>query len=407
MGRTGETYVVGDDDLMRSDSRLFLQDREAFKRDVVAAGTPPDVAARSLSQGTTVLVQPVGTEATEAAQRGETGTLIATDYLGHRALQAYAPVSLKGLDWVIVASIDSDEAFAPERDFAQRLTRSAALMIFIACLASMIWARLFVRPIKRLEEGAAQIATGDYNVVIPVESKDEFGDLSATFNEMSRNLALKEQLLTEQRKENDRLLLSLMPESVVERYRDGEEVIAEEHNDVTVIYADLVGLDEMSNELSADESLEIINKLARQFDAAADTHGIERVRSTHNGYLASCGLTVPRLDNIHRTVDFALEMQHIVDRFNAETGRSIQLRAGIDTGTVTSGLVGRAGLVYDLWGGAVQLASKMRRGTATPGIYVTEDVHDATRDTKRYESSGTVTVGDRVEQTWRLSEDQS
>jgi class 3 adenylate cyclase len=407
MGRTGETYVVGDDDLMRSDSRLFLQDREAFKRDVVAAGTPPDVAARSLSQGTTVLVQPVGTEATEAAQRGETGTLIATDYLGHRALQAYAPVSLKGLDWVIVASIDSDEAFAPERDFAQRLTRSAALMIFIACLASMIWARLFVRPIKRLEEGAAQIATGDYNVVIPVESKDEFGDLSATFNEMSRNLALKEQLLTEQREENDRLLLSLMPESVVERYRDGEEVIAEEHNDVTVIYADLVGLDEMSNELSADESLEIINKLARQFDAAADTHGIERVRSTHNGYLASCGLTVPRLDNIHRTVDFALEMQHIVDRFNAETGRSIQLRAGIDTGTVTSGLVGRAGLVYDLWGGAVQLASKMRRGTATPGIYVTEDVHDATRDTKRYESSGTVTVGDRVEQTWRLSEDQS
>jgi class 3 adenylate cyclase len=316
-------------------------------------------------------------------------------------------VSLKGLDWVIVASIDSDEAFAPERDFAQRLTRSAALMIFIACLASMIWARLFVRPIKRLEEGAAQIGTGNYNVVIPVESKDEFGDLSATFNEMSRNLALKEQLLTEQRKENDRLLLSLMPESVVERYRDGEEVIAEEHNDVTVIYADLVGLDEMSNELSADESLEIINKLARQFDAAADTHGIERVRSTHNGYLASCGLTVPRLDNIHRTVDFALEMQHIVDRFNAETGRSIQLRAGIDTGTVTSGLVGRAGLVYDLWGGAVQLASKMRRGTTTPGIYVTEDVHDATRDTKRYESSGTVTVGDRVEQTWRLSEDQS
>ena len=407
MGRTGETYVVGDDDLMRSDSRLFLQDPEAYKRDVVAAGTPPEVAARAVNQGTTVLVQPVGTKATQAAQRGETGTLIATDYLGHRALQAYAPLDLKGLDWVLVASIDSNEAFAPERNFAQRLMRSTAIIIFLACLASMLWARFFVRPIKRLEEGAAKIGTGDYNVAIPVESRDEFGDLTTTFNDMSRNLAVKEQLLNEQRKENDRLLLSLMPESVVERYRDGEEAIAEEHHDVTVIYADLVGLDEISNALSAGESLDVINRLARQFDAAAESHGVERVRNTHNGYLASCGLTVPRLDNISRTVEFAIEMQRIVDRFNAENGRSIQLRAGIDTGTVTSGLIGRAGLVYDLWGGAVQLASKMRRGTAKPGVYVTEDVYEATRDTKQYQSAGTVTVGDREEPTWRLVEDQS
>lgn len=73
---------------MRSDSRLFLEDRDAHRRDVVAAGTPPEVADQAINQGTTVLVQPVGTKATQAARRGETGTLIATDYLGHRALQA-------------------------------------------------------------------------------------------------------------------------------------------------------------------------------------------------------------------------------------------------------------------------------------------------------------------------------
>ncbi len=116
---------------------------------------------------------------------------------------------------MIVASIDSDEAFAPERRFAQRLVRSTATIIFIACIAAMLWARLFVRPIKRLEQGAEQISTGDYNVSLPVNSRDEFGDLTVAFNEMSRNLAIKDQLLTEQREENDRLLLSLMPESVV------------------------------------------------------------------------------------------------------------------------------------------------------------------------------------------------
>jgi class 3 adenylate cyclase len=407
MGATGETFLVGKDDLMRSDSRLFLQDPDAYRADVIAAGTPPEVADRAIRQGTTVLIQPVGTKATEAAQRGEVGTLVATDYLGHRALQAYSPLDIKGLDWIIIASVDSDEAFAPERNFAHRLVRSTALIIFIACIAAMLWAKFFVRPIKRLEDGAAQISTGDYNVKLPVDSNDEFGDLTVAFNEMSRNLAIKDQLLSEQRAENDRLLLSLMPESVVERYRDGEETIAEAHQDVTVIFADFVGVDELSSELEAEESLGIINKLVRQFDAAAESHGIERVRNTHNGYLASCGLTVPRLDNIHRTVDFAIEMQRIVDRFNAESGRSIRLRAGIDTGEVTSGLVGRAGLVYDLWGAAVQLASKMRRGSAQPGVYVSQDVYEATRDTLRYTSADSIQVGDRQEPTWRLAEDRS
>lgn len=407
MGNTGETYLVGGDDLMRSDSRLFLQDPEQYRKDVVEAGTPPKVAERAIKQGTTVLVQPVGTKATAAAQRGQTGTLIATDYLGHRALQAYSPLNLKGVDWVIVASVDSADAFAPENNFARRLMRAIAAIIFTACLAAMVWSRLFVRPIKRLEDGAEKISTGDYDVHLPVDSNDEFGDLTVAFNEMSRNLAVKEQLLSEQRAENDRLLLSLMPESVVERYREGEKTIAEEHQDVTVIYADLGGLDELSGELEPEESLEIINKLVRQFDAAAESHGVERVRNTHNGYLASCGLTVPRLDNIHRTVDFAIEMQRIVDRFNSGSRRRIQLRAGIDTGTVNSGLVGRAGLVYDLWGGAVHLASHLRSGTVQPGIYVSQDVYEATRDTRRYAPAGSITVGDVEQPTWRLTEGRS
>lgn len=402
MGQTGETYLVGDDDLMRSDSRLFLEDRDAYRRDVIAAGTPPEVADQAIKQGTTVLVQPVGTKATQAARRGETGTLIATDYLGHRALQAYAPVRLPGLDWVIVASIDSDEAFASEQQFAHRLVRSTAIIIFLACLAAMVWSRLFVRPIRRLERGAEQISTGNYDISLPVESRDEFGDLSLAFNEMSRNLAIKHQLLEEQRKENDRLLLSLMPQPVVDRYRDGEQDIASEHQDVSVLFADIVGLDELSSALTPEDTIATINKLARQFDAAAENIGVERVRHTHNGYLASCGLTVPRLDNIHRTVEFASEMQRIIGRYNAETGGNLQLRAGIDTGPVTSGLIGRAGLVYDLWGGAVHLASTIRRGVTQPGIYVSQDVYEATRDTRRYAPAGTITVGEHQEPTWRL-----
>jgi class 3 adenylate cyclase len=404
MGSTGETILVGPDDLMRSDSREFLENPEQFKRDVVDAGTPPDVAENSIKQGGTTLVQPVASEATRQAQRGQTGTIIEDDYLGRRTLQAYAPVELRGLHWSIIAKIDTEEAFGPVFKFTRTLVLSTVLIIFVVCLAAMLLARLFVRPIRRLEAGAQQISAGDYHVTLPVQSKDEFGDLTVAFNEMSRNLAIKEELLTEQRRENDRLMLSLMPEPVVQRYREGEETIAQDHQNVTVIFADIVGVDDLSDTMSSEELLVFVNKLTRQFDAAAESFGVEPVRILHNGYLASCGLSVPRLDNVRRTVDFAAEMERIIDRFNSETGNELALRAGIDTGTVTSGLVGRSTLAYDMWGAAVNLAYRVQSGSAQPGVIVTSQVYDVMRDSRQFTSAGTVTVDGEEQPVWRLAE---
>jgi class 3 adenylate cyclase len=406
MGKTGETFLVGPDDLMRSDSRLFLENPEDFKREVIDAGTPPDVAEESIRQHGTTLVQPVASEATRQAQRGQSGTLVEADYLGQETLQAYAPVDLPGLHWLVVAKIDTAEAFAPVATFTRTLVLSTAVIIFVVCIAAMLLARLFVRPIRRLEAGAQQISAGDYHVTLPVRSRDEFGDLAVAFNDMSRNLAIKDELLTEQRRENDRLLLSLMPEPVVARYREGEETIAQDHQDVTVIFADIVGLDELSTDLSSDELLVIVNKLTRQFDAAAENLGVEQVRTLRNGYLASCGLSVPRLDNVRRTVEFAIEMQQIVHRFNGETGHDLKLRAGIDTGTVTSGLVGRSTLAYDMWGSAVDLANQVQSGSPQPGVYVTSAVYEAMRDSRQFTSVGAITVDGEEQPIWRLAERQ-
>ncbi|HEX2283621.1 MAG TPA: adenylate/guanylate cyclase domain-containing protein [Mycobacterium sp.] len=406
MGKSGESFLAGPDDLMRSDSRLFLENPEQFKREVVDAGTPPDVAEESIRQHGTTLVQPVASEATRQAQRGQTGTIVETDYLGQETLQAYAPIELPGLTWSIIAKIDTAEAFAPVARFTRTLVLSTAVIIFVVCIAAMLLARLFVRPIRRLEAGAQQISSGDYHVTLPVQSRDEFGDLTVAFNDMSRNLMIKEELLAEQRRENDRLLLSLMPEPVVQRYREGEETIAQDHQNVTVIFADIVGLEDLSTELNSDELLAIVNKLTRQFDAAAENLGVEQVRVLHNGYLASCGLSVPRLDNVRRTVDFAVEMQRILDRFNAETGNDFKLRAGIDTGTVTSGLVGRSTLAYDMWGSAVNLAYQVQSGSPQPGVYVTSRVYDSMRDSRDFTSAGVITVDGEEQPVWRLTERQ-
>lgn len=406
MGRTGETYIVGPDGLMRSDSRLFVEDREAFKRAVIEAGTPPEIAEDSLRQNGTTLVQPVDGPSTDSALRGERGTIVTDDYLGQQSLQAYGPVEIEGLHWGVIAEIDTSEAFAPVSAFTRTLVLSTAAIIFVVSIAAMLLARFFVRPIRRLEAGARRISSGDYGVTVPVLSRDEFGDLTVAFNDMSRNLAIKEDLLNEQRSENDRLMLSLMPETAVARYRDGEETISQDHQDVSVIFADIVGLEELSAELSSEESLAIVNRLVRQFDAAADSLGVEHIRTLHNGYLASCGLNVPRLDNVRRTVDFAMEMQLIVNRFNGETGSALTLRAGIDTGTVTSGLVGRSTLAYDMWGATVDLANRVQTGSDQGGIYVTARVYNALGEEHRFVQTGEVVGAGGAEPVWRLVETQ-
>lgn len=408
MGTTGETYLAGPDNLMRSDSRLFLENPQQYKKEAIAAGTRPDLVEEAIRWRGTTLVQPVETHAVRAAQRGETGTMIDTDYLGRRELVAYAPLSLPNSDlhWSIVASRETAEANSRFTALTQTLVLATAAMVFVVCIGALLAAQVFVRPIRRLQAGTQEISAGNYDVTIPVTSRDEIGELTDAFNDMSRNLQVKEELLTEQRKENDRLLASLMPEPVAQRYRDGEQTIAQEHQDVTVIFAEFVGLDEISSHLPGEELVGIVDDLIQELDAAAEALGVEPVRTLHNGYLASCGLNFPRLDSVHRTVEFAVEMQDIIERFNSRTGYHLALDAGINTGNVVSGLVGRSSMVYDMWGAAVNLAHQMRSSTTQSGIYVTSQVYESMRDIRRFSSAGTVTVAGTEQQIWRLSEDQ-
>ena len=406
MGQTGETILGGEDFTMRSDSRLFLEDPEQYRQRVIAAGTPPDVADTAISQGGTTLIQPIAKDPSRQALAGLTGTTVATDYLGRKTLQAYVPISgpdLK-LHWSLVAKIDTAEAFARVTTFTRALVLTTTAIIFVVCLLAALLARFFVRPIHRLEKGVQRISGGDFTVDIPVETRDEIGDLTGMFNEMSRSLSVKDDLVTKQREEIRGLLHSLMPGPVAEKFGRGEEIDARAHPNVSVIFADIEGLDRLQADLNPAEGLVIANELIRQFDAAALDSDIERVRTVRNGYLGSCGMTLPRLDNAQRMVTFAVECQRIVERFNSESGTSLRFRAGIDTGTISSGLVGQQSLVYDMWGAAVNLAFQIKDDAATPGIYITSRVYDSLTDTTDFTPAGTVDVDGEVQPVWQHSE---
>lgn len=404
MGETGETLLAGQDFLMRSDSRLFVQDPEKYRSRVIDAGTPPDIPDLAIRQGGTTLVQPVSESLHKEAQKGHSGTMVEKDYLGEDCLQAYAPIGLEvGLHWSIVAKISTREAFAREATFTRIVVVATTGIILAVCLLAVILAQVFLRPIRRLEAGVQRISSGDYAVQIPVQTRDEIGDLTSMFNDMSRSLSAKEDLLGEQRRDIKRLLHSLMPAAIAEKIRRGEEVTARDHANVTVIYADIAGLDRVRTHLEAGESLAIVSELNRQFDATAEEFDIERVRPMRNGFFGSCGLSVPRLDNVRRTLDFALELERILDRFNGDTGLRLSLRAGVDTGTVSSGLVGEPA-IFDMWGTTVTLANQIRGGVQESGVYVTSRVQAALSETMTFTPAGTVKADGINEEIWRVAE---
>jgi class 3 adenylate cyclase len=401
LGETGEVYLAGPDRLMRSNSRLLAQHPDQYARTVIENGTPPTTAERIVQVNGTVQLQPVDHHAVREASAGRTGHAIAADYTNRESLVSYAPLRIDGLNWVIVAHIDAAEAFAPVSEFTRNVIISLLAIILVVSLLSLLLAQVFTRPVNRLVAAVRRLAGGDLEVQVPQGSRDEFGDLGTAFNDMATSLRVKQDLIDAQQSENQHLLHTLMPASVAQRYRQGEESIAEHHENVSVLFAELVGFDDYTRELSGEQEISQLNALMRQFDQAAERTGVEKVRTLRGGYLASSGLVVPRVDNVRRAIDFAREVNAVIERFNVQHGSSIRLRAGIDTGSVTSGLVARTNLAYDLWGDAVSLAYRVRSVSGQPGVFVSQAVRDQLPDTMEFVEAGTIELQGKQQSVWR------
>ena len=262
LGETGETYIVGaNDQLMRSQSRDMLEDPEGYAEEAIASGMTPAEAARVVESQQTLLLQPVRTDAVDEAIAGRSGTTLTGGYLGGETIAAYAPLDIDGLDWVIVAEFDTAEAFAPVNEFTRNLVLSSALIVVVVSLLSLLIAGFIVRPLRRLRDAARRIAAGEVGVQVDAGTSDELSDVGVAFNDMSRSLQVKAALLEEQQAENERLLLSIMPENLVRRYKEGAKTIAFDHQEVSVIFADIVGFESFSRSLGSEVALERLNEI--------------------------------------------------------------------------------------------------------------------------------------------------
>jgi len=379
LGKTGEVYLLGPDQTMRTDSRFLIEDRAAFlstlRRSTLTTRTVDTIE----KLGTTILTVPVKHEAAEAALLGETGVKELNDYRGVPVLMAYGPVDLDSLRWGVIAKIDVAEAMAPLGDYTKRVLGWGVGLSLLATLMALLLAQVLTRPITALVRAAKQVSQGDLDVKVEVIASDEYRELGEAFNEMVASLRTNRQELDRQVLENERLLVSLLPASGAAQMRDGNALARQSFADVTVAYVNLVGFESLSPELGEDDSMGLLSDIVAACDEAAEQHGVEKVRTIGSSYLAVSGLSLERPDHTARMVNFAREVVRIVRRFNAERGVCIGTEIGINAGPVIGGLVGRRKFIYDLWGDTVKLARGIEPDGKT-SILVTRPVYERVRD---------------------------
>ena len=201
----------------------------------------------------------------------------------------------------------------------------------------------------------------------------------------------REELRLEQEK-SEYLLLNMLPESIAQRLRDGQEVIADHFEEVTVVFADLVGFTPLSVSLAAEDVVEILGNLVADFDRLADRCGMEKIRTMGDGYMAVAGAPDTRPDHARVSADFALGLLETAHRHIDHKGDRFELRIGIDSGPVVAGVIGLRKFVYDLWGDPVNTASRMESQGVPGRIHTTERVRDQLQDGYRFEERGVVDV---------------
>jgi class 3 adenylate cyclase len=391
-GTTGEAYLVGPDFLVRSSGRNFFENRDLYFSELKAGGASDEDIAAIKRYGSPMLHQHADTTATRAAIGGIEGSGEVIGYRGIPTLASWGPVNIPGVKWGLVSKIDSSEAFAPVYRLERDLMIVGAIAFLVVTVTGAWLSSALLGPLRELTDGVRRFAGGDVDAHVTVRTTDEIGQLCLAFNGMIDDINQKNLVIEAKNRENEELLLNVLPAPIANRLRGGEQGIADGFAEVTVAFADLVGFTRLSSDMPPADVVTLLNGLFTRFDVAAQELGIEKIKTVGDAYMAVCGLPVPVPNHAERMVRMAIRMVHITREHAMEHNVSMKLRVGINSGPVVAGVIGKSKYIYDLWGDTVNLASRMESGGIPDSVQVTRPVYEKLKDQFVFESRGEIEV---------------
>ncbi|MEO1520337.1 MAG: adenylate/guanylate cyclase domain-containing protein [Cyanobacteria bacterium J06633_2] len=191
---------------------------------------------------------------------------------------------------------------------------------------------------------------------------------------------------------SERLLLNILPKVVASKLKEKQRAIADSFADVTVLFADIVGFTQIAAGIPPHDVVDLLNYIFSAFDSLADKHGLEKIKTIGDAYMVVGGLPMEIDNHAEAIADMALDMIKTMEHLSQEKGQLFQIRIGINTGPVIAGVIGRKKFIYDLWGDAVNIASRMESQGVANCIQVTENVVNRLGDRYIFEKRGVVHI---------------
>ncbi|MFB2972367.1 adenylate/guanylate cyclase domain-containing protein [Aerosakkonema sp. BLCC-F183] len=402
LGKTGETYLVGSDFLMRSSSRFSIEKPEEYKANLRARGTKEETLQLISNIGTSILLQKIDTKAAKAVIKHGEGSKITQDYRGIKVLSSYSRLNLPGLDWAIVSEIDIAEAYKSLYSLQSYLFTSTVILVLVVNFVAGVAAAKFVKPIKAMVEASEKVAAGEPEVELVVDTQDEYKDLADIFNQIIKGFRQQNHEVEQKYRQSESLLSKLLPKTVADRLKKGEKEINDSIPQATVMFASITGLRKLEADKGVKAVAEQLNELIDSLDELADRYDVEKLKVGCDRYIAICGLTKPRLDHEKRMMDFALKALDITQGINNRLNTRLGLGIGIHAGRVTAGIIGTQKFSYDLWGETVVIASYLNTQAEANAIVVTQSVRDRLGDSYEFEHGKAIDVEGNRLNTWVL-----
>ena len=191
----------------------------------------------------------------------------------------------------------------------------------------------------------------------------------------------------------DELLTNAIPRPIVSRLRRGERRIAERYPETTVLFADIVGFTPWAQSTPPEEVVELLDGLFSTFDALADRHGVEKIKTIGDAYMAVAGAPLARAGHADAAVGLARDLIAAVVALRTASGLPIEVRVGLASGPVVGGVIGQRRLLFDLWGDTVNMASRMESSGLPGRIQVSAATHDLLGTTVDFEERTTEVKG--------------
>lgn len=204
--------------------------------------------------------------------------------------------------------------------------------------------------------------------------------------------------------ETEALLRNILPDSIVERLKlHPQQAIADNFSDASVLFADISGFVPLARRLGAGRTVELLNKIVSEFDALADKHGVEKIKTIGDAYMVASGVPESVPDHLERLAGMALDMQSVMQRLRQESGLDINMRMGLASGPVMAGVIGKQKFSYDVWGDAVNLAARLEALSVPGRILLGARCREALAEQYDFESRGMVEIkGIGQQEAWFL-----